>query len=70
MENSENQDIHWKQRFTNFNRAFSQFHMFLQKKELNDMESQGSIKAIKYTFELAWKTLQDQLKSSVQVVIF
>lgn len=62
MIDSEDKDIRWKQRFVNFNKAFSQFEKFLEKEELNELENQGLIKAFEYTFELAWKTLQDLLK--------
>lgn len=62
MVDSEDKDIRWKQRFVNFNKAFSQFEKFLEKEELNELENQGLIKAFEYTFELAWKTLQDLLK--------
>ena len=54
-------DIRWQQRFNNFNKALSQLERFLQKGELNEMETQGLIKAFEYTFELSWKTLQDIL---------
>ncbi len=62
MEDSKSKDIRWQQRFVNFKRAFSQFEKFLKKEELNELENQGLIKAFEYTFELAWKTLQDLLK--------
>ncbi len=62
MKAERGQDIRWIQRFANFNKAFSQFEKFLEKKGLNDLENQGLIKAFEYTFELAWKTLQDLLK--------
>ena len=62
MDNSDNKDIRWEQRFVNFNKAFFQFERFLQKEELNELENQGLIKAFEYTFDLAWKTLQDLLK--------
>ena len=62
MVDREYKDIRWKQRFVNFNKAFSQFEKFLEKEELNELENQGLIKAFEYTFELAWKTLQDLLK--------
>ena len=55
-------DIRWHQRFINFNKAFDQLVRFIEKKELNEMEEQGLIKAFEYTFELGWKTLQDLLK--------
>ena len=55
-------DIRWQQRFVNFNKAFSQLDRFVQKESLSEMEGQGLIKAFEYTYELAWKTLQDLLK--------
>ena len=57
-----NQDIRWQQRFINFNKAFDQLSRFVSKQHLNEMEEQGLIKAFEYTYELAWKTLQDLLK--------
>ena len=36
--------------------------LFLAQPTLNKLEEQGLIKAFEYTFELAWKTLQDLLK--------
>ena len=56
------EDIRWQQRFSNFNKAFNQLERFIAEKELNEMEVQGLIKAFEYTYELAWKTLQDLLK--------
>jgi nucleotidyltransferase substrate binding protein (TIGR01987 family) len=57
-----NKDIRWLQRFGNFKKAFSQLERFVSEEELNEMEAQGLIKAFEYTYELAWKTLQDLLK--------
>lgn len=55
-------DIRWKQRFTNFNKAFKQLEKFVDHDSLNEMEEQGLIKAFEHTYELGWKTLQDLLK--------
>jgi len=55
-------DIRWEQRFINFNKAFAQLERFVAKRDLNEMEEQGLIKAFEYTYELSWKTLQDLLK--------
>jgi hypothetical protein len=33
-----NQDIRWKQRFENFQKALSQLKLFLKKESLNDLE--------------------------------
>ena len=61
---NQNPDIRWKQRFSNFKKAYGQLMEFLEKEELNKFEKQGLIKAFEYTFELAWKTLQDLLKEA------
>jgi nucleotidyltransferase substrate binding protein (TIGR01987 family) len=55
------QDIRWQQRFTNFKKALSQLEKFILKGQLNELEEQGLIKVFEYTYELAWKTLQDLL---------
>lgn len=60
--NQENQDIRWQQRYINFKKAFDQLKRFLNAESLNEMEKQGLIKAFEYTYELAWKTLNDLLK--------
>jgi nucleotidyltransferase substrate binding protein (TIGR01987 family) len=60
--NTERKDIRWQQRFSNFNKALTQLERFVKHSELNEMEEQGLIKAFEYTYELAWKTLQDLLK--------
>ena len=55
-------DIRWQQRFSNFKKAYAQLGEFLEIAELNKFEKQGFIKAFEFTFELAWKTLQDLIK--------
>lgn len=55
------EDTRWKQRYSNYKKALAQLEQFLEKQELNEMEEQGLIQAFEYTFELAWKTLQDFL---------
>lgn len=55
-------DIRWLQRFHNFKKAFAQLSRFMEKSNLNEMEEQGLIQSFEYTFELAWKTLQDFLE--------
>ncbi len=56
------QDIRWLQRFSNFDKALKKLEGFAMQGELNELEKQGLIQAFEYTFELAWKTLQDLLK--------
>jgi len=67
--NKENPDIRWQQRFINFNKKFNQLARFILKENLNEMETQGLIKAFEYTYELSWKTLQDLLKDKGYVDI-
>ncbi len=54
-----NNQMRWKQRFQNFQKAFKQLEEFNAQPHLNKLEKQGLIKAFEYNFELAWKTLQD-----------
>lgn len=58
---TEDQDIRWQQRFSNFKKAFAQLEKFIAEEDLNELEAQGLIKAFEYTYELSWKTLQDLL---------
>ena len=56
-------DIRWQQRFANYTRALEQLERFFEPPALNEREQQGLIKAFEYTFELAWNTLRDVLRS-------
>jgi nucleotidyltransferase substrate binding protein (TIGR01987 family) len=53
------QDIRWKQRFANYNKALLQLQKFIEKKELNELEEQGIIQAFEFTHELAWNVMKD-----------
>lgn len=67
------EDIRWEQRFSNFNKAFKKLEeaiLFSKKDELSELEMEGLIQRFEYTYELAWKTLQDYLKSSGYEGIF
>lgn len=57
------QDIRWKQRFQNFEKAFKQLSGAVGRKDLSDLEKAGCIQFYEFTFELSWKTLNDYLKS-------
>ena len=57
-----NEDIRWKQRFSNYKKALAQLTKFIDQDELNELEKQGLIKAFEYTHELAWNLLKDYLQ--------
>ena len=56
--------IKWQQRLESFKKAFSQLSKFITPTNLNELEKLGLVKSFEYTYELAWKTLQDFLKHS------
>jgi nucleotidyltransferase substrate binding protein (TIGR01987 family) len=58
-------DVRWKQRFENFSKAFLLLEDALKNgpSALNQLEQEGVIQRFEYTFELAWKTVKDYLKS-------
>ena len=56
------EDILWKQRFQNFNKAFSKLQDAVQSfesKDLSDLEKEGLIQRFEYTHELAWNVMKD-----------
>ena len=55
-------DIRWKQRFSNFGRAFELLESALKQSALTKLEKEGVIQRFEYTFELAWKTMRDYLR--------
>lgn len=57
----ENQDIRWKQRFMNYEKALSQLTKFIERGKLNELEEQGLIKSFEYTYELGWNVMKDYL---------
>ncbi len=59
------EDIRWKQRFGNFNRALRQLTLAVelgQQREFTDLEKQGVIQGFEFTHELAWNVLKDFLE--------
>ena len=51
----------WKQRFQNLEKAFTRLQEGLAIPQPNEVEKQGIIQSFEFTFELAWKTMQDLL---------
>jgi nucleotidyltransferase substrate binding protein (TIGR01987 family) len=62
--NGVNDDVRWKQRFENFERAFSQFKQAIDKQDEESVSliKDGTIHRFKVTHELAWKVLKDFLE--------
>jgi nucleotidyltransferase substrate binding protein (TIGR01987 family) len=53
------QDIRWRQRYANYQKALGQLSKFIEKGNLNELEEQGLIQAFEYTYELAWNVMKD-----------
>jgi nucleotidyltransferase substrate binding protein (TIGR01987 family) len=61
----ENSDVRWIQRFQNYRKALVRLNDAVQlseERKLSDLEQQGLIQGFEFTFDLAWKTLQDFLR--------
>jgi nucleotidyltransferase substrate binding protein (TIGR01987 family) len=61
-----NQDIRWRQRFENFDRALGLLTQALERgqKNLSPSEQEGAAQRLEYTLELAWKCMKDYLEDS------
>lgn len=56
-------DIRWKQRFSNFEKAYLTLQGALAITHPSKVEEAGLIQIFEFTFELGWKTLKDLLES-------
>lgn len=61
-----NQDIRWRQRFENFDRALGLLQEALAdgQEKLSPLEQEGAAQRLEYTLELAWKCMKDYLEDS------
>lgn len=59
---SEQQNIRWQQRFSNYQKALQQLKEVVELDRPNKFEEQGLVKAFEFTYELAWNTLKDFLE--------
>jgi nucleotidyltransferase substrate binding protein (TIGR01987 family) len=64
------EDVRWKQRLENFEKAFHFLAAGLSKETLSELERAGVIQAYEFTFELAWKTMKDYLNEKQVEVRF
>ena len=62
-------DIRWKQRFYNYQKALVQLTKFIERGELSELEEQGIIKAFEYSYELAWNVIKDYYEEQGEVSI-
>ncbi len=62
---TDNQDIRWKQRFQNYEKAFNRLSRAIEIVRItpdDDLLQSGLVQTYEYTFELARKTLKDYLE--------
>jgi nucleotidyltransferase substrate binding protein (TIGR01987 family) len=55
------EDIRWKQRFQNFEKAYQFLANAVQLGTYSPIEIGGIVQAFEFTFELGWKTIKDYL---------
>ncbi|VGO13776.1 hypothetical protein PDESU_02333 [Pontiella desulfatans] len=58
-----NKEIRWKQRFSNFEKAFRTLERTVAIEHPSEAERGGLIQFFEMAFELAWKTLKDYLEA-------
>ncbi|HAQ18204.1 MAG TPA: nucleotidyltransferase [Prolixibacteraceae bacterium] len=58
----ENQDIRWKQRFQNFEKALKYLAEALEIEQPDMLQKAGIIQFFEMSYELAWNTLKDYLE--------
>lgn len=66
MIGTDNQDVRWKQRFQNYEKAFGRLVRAIEVVKAtpdDDLLQSGLVQTYEYTFELALKTLKDYLES-------
>jgi len=64
----DNENIRWKQRFQNFEKAYNVFVRISNIQNPSEAEKMGLIQAFEVVFELAWRVLQDYLNAEGYMV--
>src|SRR3989338_547549 len=57
-----NTDIRWKQRFSNYDKAFNELSAAVARGSYDKLSQAGLIQMFELVFDLAWKTLKDKLE--------
>ena len=67
---SKKPDIRWKQRFQNFEKAYTLLRQALEEgpSSLTLLEKEGVIQRFEYSFELAWKLIKDFLEEGGLII--
>lgn len=60
---SDQKKIRWRQRFTNFEQAYTLLARYRNRGDGSELERAGVIQFFEVSFELAWKLLKDYLES-------
>jgi nucleotidyltransferase substrate binding protein (TIGR01987 family) len=68
MQSAEENNIRWKQRFSNFKKAYAVYKRLCLLSDPSEGEEMGLIQAFEILFELSWKVLQDYLKEQGYLV--
>ena len=63
-------EIRWRQRYANLCKAYAQLQRGLAVAHPNEIEQQGIIQSFEFTFELAWKTLKDDMEARGGSAVF
>lgn len=56
-------EIRWKQRFTNFEKAYNLLNQYIDKPIETELERAGIIQFFEISFELSWKLMKDYLEA-------
>lgn len=68
----EQEDIRWKQRFSNYKKALGQLdelYQLAQLRPLTHIEMQAMVKAFEFNYELGWNVMKDYLQYQGNVLI-